>query len=480
MDHTAGLLRRHDEELPLRLLASAAATDGGVTSREALETWLDERRAAQVQTVERIGFSDLDGWHFDYDTGDLDHRSGRFFRVQGLSVRSDAGPVGQWTQPIINQPEIGVLGILVREIDGVLHCLMQAKIEPGNVNGIQLSPTVQATKSNYQQVHRGAAVPYIEHFREAASLESSGAHVVADVLQSEQGAWFFQKRNRNVVVEIDHDVEVADDFCWLTLGQLTELLAEPNLVNMDARTVLSCLPYRLLPGPAWTDGSLAAAVARSSDGTRGGIHTTPEILSWITAAQAGHEGHASLLPLREVQQWSRHADRIAHDSGAFFSVVAVDVTANAREVAQWSQPLLEPHGLGEVVLLVTRVEGVLHALVNARVEPGFLDVVELAPTVQYTPRSYEVLGGDALPPYADVARDATREQTYFDAELSEEGGRFLYARSRYRIVEVDVATGAGDEAFRWMTLAQLTDLLRFSHYLNVQLRTLVAALRGLR
>ncbi|WP_031470499.1 NDP-hexose 2,3-dehydratase family protein [Sciscionella sediminilitoris] len=469
-----GVLRQPDSELPLRLLASASTAEGGLVSREEFDTWLAGRRIAQFQEVRRIPFDELSGWRFAEPGGDLGHHSGRFFTVQGLSVRTDRPPVAAWTQPIINQPEIGVLGILVHEFDGILHCLMQAKIEPGNINGIQLSPTVQATKSNYQQVHNGSPVPYLEYFRDPPP-ES----VLADALQSEQGSWFYQKRNRNMVVEIGAEIEAAEDFIWLTLGQLAELLLVPNLVNMDARTVLSCLPYGLLPGPAWTDGSLGAAVARSSDGTRGGLHTTREILSWITAAQANYEGAAELIALDRVRDWRRDGYRISHDSGAFFSVVAVEVSANAREVTSWSQPLIEPHGIGEVTLLVCRVDGVLHALIHARVEPGFLDVVELAPTVQCTPESYTYLGEDAWPRFLDTVLHAESEHTLYDCELSEEGGRFLHARSRYRVIEVDPEIGAGEAEFRWMTLSQLTDLLRFSHYLNVQLRTLVVALRGL-
>ncbi|ATL66154.1 NDP-hexose 2,3-dehydratase family protein [Nocardia terpenica] len=467
-------LRQVDGELALRLLASAATTEGCCVSREQFDQWLADRRAAQRMTVRRIPFAELSGWRFDAATGDLGHHTGRFFTIQGLSVRTDRPPVPAWTQPIINQTEIGVLGILIREFDGVLHCLMQAKVEPGNVNGIQLSPTVQATKSNYQQVHGGTAVPYIEFFRDAP------AHtVVADVLQSEQGSWFYQKRNRNMVVEVGPEVVAQEDFIWLTLGQISDLLREPNLVNMDARTVLSCLPYRLLPGPAWTDGSLGAAIARSSDGTRGGLYTIREILSWITGAQAEYDGGRELISLGEVRDWQRFDDRISHETGAYFSVVAVDVTANAREVRSWSQPLIEPHGLGQVALLVCRIEGVLHALVHSRVEPGFLDVVELAPSVQCAPDSYNHLGDEARPMFLDVVLGSSPDQTHYDCVLSEEGGRFLNAVSRYRVIEVDAEIGEGAADYRWMTLYQLTNLLQFSHYLNVQLRTLVAVLRGL-
>ena len=43
--------------------------------------------------------------------------------------------------------------------------LLQAKAEPGNINKIQISPTVQATKSNYTRVHGGKEIPYLRYFK---------------------------------------------------------------------------------------------------------------------------------------------------------------------------------------------------------------------------------------------------------------------------------------------------------------------------
>ena len=37
--------------------------------------------------------------------------------------------------------------------------LLQAKVEPGNINKIQISPTVQATRSNYLRIHGGKTIP---------------------------------------------------------------------------------------------------------------------------------------------------------------------------------------------------------------------------------------------------------------------------------------------------------------------------------
>ena len=461
-----GLLHHSDAPLSHRLAASATAVDGAVMSDAQFFEWLAGRQREHVQNVRRIPFDELSGWAFDPDTGNLRHGSGRFYSVQGLRVRSDVGPTKEWLQPIINQPEIGILGITVREFNGVLHCLMQAKAEPGNVNGVQLSPTVQATKSNYSRVHGGSAVPYLDCFRIS---ESGRSHVLADVLQSEQGSWFYCKRNRNMVVEVGPEVEAGEDFCWLTLRQLNSLMRHENLLNMDARTVMSCLPY-------WPTGV---------GDDRGSLHPDVEIRSWITGRQSEHEVSAEPVPLREVEQnpgsgWCRSADSISHERGLFFSIIGVDVSSNRREVSAWRQPLLEPHGNGIVALLVKRFNGVLHTLISARVEPGFLDVVELAPTVQCTPENYAHLPAGDRPRFLDAVLERRPERTLFDTVLSEEGGRFYQAQTRYLIIEADEDFPADTpEDFRWMTLRQLIELLKYSHYLNVQARTLVAALRTL-
>lgn len=204
-----------------------------------LRAWIEDRQRGAAFQVTRRALSQLDGWVTD-EGGNLRHQSGRFFSVEALKVKWDPGDgPREWLQPILNQPEVGILGLLGQRRDGVLRFLMQAKLEPGNVNGVQLSPTVQATRSNYTRVHGGKLPPYTEHF-----LNTSTSEILADQMQSEQGSRFFQKKNRNVAIMIPDGValERLPHFCWMTLRQLRALLDEPNLVNMDTRTVLACLP----------------------------------------------------------------------------------------------------------------------------------------------------------------------------------------------------------------------------------------------
>ncbi|MFE5157439.1 NDP-hexose 2,3-dehydratase family protein [Streptomyces sp. NPDC056697] len=450
-----------------RLIRSAAAVDSSVTLLADFQRWFRERADADESRVEIIPFERMRGWAFAPDTHNLVHETGRFFSVEGIRVRMPGAPVEEWRQPILHQPEIGILGILVKDFDGVPHFLMQAKMEPGNHGGLQLSPTVQATRSNYTRVHKGRAVPYVEYFQQAERHR-----VLADVRQSEQGSWFFHKRNRNMLVEVapETDVEVRDGFRWLTLGQLHHLLAVEDLVNMDARSVLACLPHS---PPAPQETTFPASRAHSR-------HRDADILSWITGLRTEREVFTERIPLRETAGWHRGTHRISHESGRFFSVMAVDVTAGGREVGGWTQPMIEPHGPGVVAFLLAYADQVPHVLVQARAEPGYTDVVELAPTVQCTPRNYTHLPEGATPPFLREVVEAPAERVRFDTVLSEEGGRFFHAFNRYLIVETEMSAVPEEPShYRWMAVRQLLDLIRHSHYVNVEARTLIACLHSL-
>ncbi|WP_438486714.1 NDP-hexose 2,3-dehydratase family protein [Streptomyces sp. S186] len=440
--------------------------------------WFDRRRRAHAYRVTRVPLDRLDGWSPADGSGDLRHRSGGFFSVRGLDVTCSGRAVDAWQQPIIAQPEHGILGILVKEFDGVPHCLLQAKMEPGNVNLVQLSPTVQATRSNYTRVHGGRPVPYLDHF-----IAPRRGQILSDALQSEQAAWFLAKRNRNMIVRTDEDVPVLEDFCWLTFDRIAELLHHDDLVNMDTRTVLSGATWLRRPvAAAAGEDSFDAALARSWQPGAPARHTTAELLSWFTEAKAGCTLQRRLVPLAGIEGWSLRDGMISHDRGRHFTVIGVRVEAPNREVSGWSQPLFAPRSQGVVAFLARRVRGVLHLLVQARVETGALDRVEMAPTVQCQPADYAAttlggLGAAARPPFLDVVEAAAPGSIRFDTVQSEEGGRFHHARSRYLLVEAD--DGFPDEVppgYAWMTMRQLMTFVQHGNHLNVEARSLLTLL----
>jgi oxidase EvaA len=469
-------LRGPDTVTAWRFRESAATTGGAAGTMAEFRRWWTSRAAQGWFDVRRIPFDDLRSWYFEPTTGNLVHASGRFFSIEGLQVYDEDDANRRVTQPIIVQPEIGILGILVSEVGGVLHCLMQAKMEPGNVNTLQLSPTVQATRSNYTRVHNGGGVPYLEYF-----VDVPRDRVRADVLQSEQAEWFLGKRNRNIVVEVSGELPVQPDFCWLTLGQIHQLLCEDNLVNMDARTVLSTIPFNAAANavPRTADG-FAAALARSSRPNGPAAHTMREILSWFNDAKVRHRVRGRRIPLVDLAGWRRTAEQIVPDSAGSFDVIATSVSASNREVSSWTQPLIAPRGVGISAFLVKEIDEVAHILLGLDASAGYVDAVELGPTVQRPSTGWPEVPARERPPFSDLVLDPSSDAVRYDTLQSEEGGRLYHALTRYLVVEVGDEVGLDVPAdFIWVTLDQLTELAQRSFHLNVQARTLLAALHAL-
>lgn len=218
-----------------KIIKSWAAAEGNVNSTKDILEWVERLNRNANVSIKECESGDSSFWFYDDYVGEIHNRKRSFFSITGIQRYENNRLVAE--QPIIVQPEIGYLGIICKEIDGVINFLMQAKIEPGNVNVIQISPTIQATKSNYTRRHGGVLPNYFDYF-----YNSKKYTVIYDQIQSEQAGRFYKKRNRNIIMLLDEDIEVLPNYKWMTLGQIKQLMKIDNLVNMDTRTVLSGIP----------------------------------------------------------------------------------------------------------------------------------------------------------------------------------------------------------------------------------------------
>jgi oxidase EvaA len=411
--------------------------------------WLAERARAYRYEVTRVPLAELPRWHLG---DELSHDTRRFFSVDGIAVATSFGKVARWTQPIIQQPEIGILGFLAKRIAGTLHLLAQAKMEPGNRVMVQISPTVQATPSNYTRVHGGRPTPFLDYF-----LGATRGRVLADLLQSEQGSRYFRKRNRSMIVEIpEHEeLEHGEDFAWLTLGHLRELLAAGTSVNMNARSVLSCAYYEAAD-PA-DDREVAA------------------MLTWLHDVKTEMQLDVRRIRLGDLEDWICDGESIRHASGNFFRVIGVDVRADGgREITAWRQPMLEPVHPGTVAFLCQRHGDRLDFLVHARAEPGFIDRVELGATLQLSPGNYA--DPSRLPPFAEYL-SCPPEWVRFRAAQADDGGRFFHDDTMHLVIEVPEHERIElPPGFRWTSLRVLRRLMRCGYVVDIEARSLLACL----
>ena len=480
---------RKQESKETSFLRSALTIDNPFVTTDEFLDWFKSRNQACLSEVYKIPLSDLEDWYFSDYPHRLVHQSGKFFSIGGVRVKTTFGSVPEWDQPIIIQPEVGILGVITKVVGEMRYFLLQAKMEPGNINSVQLSPTVQATRSNYTCVHKGKLPLYLEYF-----IKRGKAKILVDQIQSEQGARFFQKVNRNMVVEVEDDIQIYEDFCWLTLGQIKQLLLKDNIVNMDSRSVLSCIPFMSMdlhrssgasfsPESAHTQifdqqiTGFSKSLLDSMTYKEAACHTLDEIISWYTEMRSKYYLAIEHISLDKVRGWIQTDCDIRQETGQYFSVVGVKVKARGREVDLWSQPLLEPSGHGLVGFLTQKINGVLHFLTCAKMEPGTIGAVEIGPTVACSPATERANG--APPPFLDLFLNVSTENLRYSSIQSEEGGRFYHEQNQYVVVEISPESQIDlKENYIWMTLRQIMDLTKH-RYFNVEARNLISCLNFL-
>lgn len=417
--------------------------------------WINLRNSSIYVAISKIPFESCYPWHYDEQSGTIRNHSGSFFEISGLKCSNGI------SQPIILQNEIGYLGIIRKRINGEMHYLMQAKIEPGNVNKIQLSPTIQATRSNFTQKHGGAKPAYLDYF-----INASKYKIIVDQIQSEQSSRFLGKRNRNIVIEVDEDIEVLHSHMWMTLPQIKKLMRVDNLVNMDTRTVLSCLPLEKYQSE-FSDITLLRSV-------QGGGDYIQKIYQYINNFKMFEERQRELVPLFSLENWEMRGDEFVCKEPFSFKVIFCDIEIEGREVKHWCQPLFEAAGIATFGLMTRVHKGIKEFLVRATPEIGCFDGIELGPTVQR-----EYIHKDKLTDVDKLFDEKlkNKEGVIFDTLLSEEGGRFYREQNRNVVVEIeDNGIDNPPPGYFWTDYKTLNTLVQVNNCLNIQLRNLLSVL----
>lgn len=437
-----------------------------------LTDWIAEKNASLKVSIRKNKLSESGFWFYDEDRGEIRNQNNSFFQIRGLQQFSGGEQILE--QPVLIQDEIGYLGIICKEIDGVMQFLMQAKIEPGNVNKIQISPTIQATKSNFTQRHGGKKPAYLDYF-----LNAKPENIIVDQIQSEQSSRFLGKRNRNIIITVDEDIEVLPNHRWMTLGTIKWLMEFDNLVNMDTRTVLSCIPY---------------CTAALSEAEKCGINETfsdkamfrsmfnenaPDIVRifrYINDCKMLHSRENKIVPLTELTSWNFTDNGIVCKKKYPFKVIFCDIEIEGREVTHWTQPLFEADGMAIFGLVTADFDGVKKFLVHAKPEVGCFDEIELAPTVQLEATVCESEYSKIEKLFFEILKTGAGIKN--NVILSEEGGRFYHEQNKNIVVQIDPnRIEELPDGYFWLDYKTLNQMVQFNNVLNIQLRNLLSLLK---
>ena len=199
--------------------------------------WLNKKDKINKMKVEKVSVNKMKDWFYKKN-GNLVHKSGQFFSVEGVKVKSaKEREISDWEQPILNQKHGGILAILMRERNKIIEFLLFARKEPGD-NKIKLCPSFSATQSNINLAHGGKKTPLYE------IILAKKKKIIGETIHYEEGARFWKKSNWNVIVNLNNPYDKrikGGNYMWASLKQIKKLALKNRYVNPFVKTILFIL-----------------------------------------------------------------------------------------------------------------------------------------------------------------------------------------------------------------------------------------------
>ena len=200
-------------------------------------SWYQQVKRKNKSIVKFKKIQNLKNWIYNKDKGIISHKIG-FFSIIGVSTKNANREVQSWDQPFIKQRNLkgGIIGLVRKKIKGLPFYLIDAKFEPGNVNSIQLSPSVQSTYSNLNRIHKGKHNLVLNYYFNSRYKNLQKKWV------SEDGGRFYKKSNLHWIIETEKEkIKLPFKYNWLTLWEIHEFIKKGNYVSPHLRSILILL-----------------------------------------------------------------------------------------------------------------------------------------------------------------------------------------------------------------------------------------------
>tara|TARA_B100000965_G_scaffold402682_1_gene429133 strand:+ start:528 stop:1790 length:1263 start_codon:yes stop_codon:yes gene_type:complete len=391
--------------------------------------WIRKQKIKQKIKIKINKISKLDKWK--YDKYMLFHVSKKFFKIIGINIKTNFFKKG-WDQPIIQQNEIGILGIIKNIKEN--KYLLQAKIEPGNINKLQLSPTLQATKSNYSIVHGGKRVLFLNFFLGKQKFKS---------IQSEQAFRYYNKNNANILLNTNRKIDHSNQFKWFKKDEIFWLLKKKNLINMDTLSVFSCfIKKRSLDLP---------------------VNNSKDIKRWILNNDKKYYLKTKIKAISDLKDWNITKDKIIHKNNNFFSIIGLNIISNTREVKKWSQPIIKGKDMSLAGFIMKDFNKTCHYLCRYILKPG-----SNKSTISCTVNTSDIKNYKKLNTLSNFQKKIIKEfflnkktNFIYNNILSEEGGRFYHSQINYKAIYLKSNQNLNKpNSYIWISQNQMIELIR--------------------
>ncbi len=410
-----------------------------------IKNWLKKQKKKHKLKVKVIKLKDIVKWKID--NSKIYHKTKKFFKIVGIKVLTNFNKKN-WDQPMIVQNEVGILGIIKNTKTN--KYLLQSKVEPGNINKLQLAPTVQATKSNYNRVHGGKKVPYINYFLKSKKTIPS--------LQSEQGFRYLNKFNSNILLKTSKFIEIKPEFYWFNKNEIKELIKIRNIINMDTLSVFS---------------SFMTKVKKDYP-----INSIRKIYDWVKINNKKFFMKTKIVDLIKLKDWTYNSTKIEHKKKKHFSIIGINASTNKREIKNWSQPIIKGKEMAFAGFIKTKFNNIEHYLCRYTLKPGHKSggiscTVNTSDINNYS-KNHTLNINEKYFIKKYFFSQYSKKNIIYDNTLSDEGGRFYQCQIRYMISKLLYPDSIKiPNNYIWISHNQIVDMIR-DQKLDIEARLLFA------
>ena len=410
-----------------------------------IKNWLKKQKKKHKLKIKVIKLKDIDKWKID--NSKIYHKTKKFFKIVGIKVLTNFNKKN-WDQPMIVQNEVGILGIIKNTKTN--KYLLQSKVEPGNINKLQLAPTVQATKSNYSRVHGGKKVPYINYFLKSKKTIPS--------LQSEQGFRYLNKFNSNILLKTSKFIEIKPEFYWFNKNEIKELIKIRNIINMDTLSVFS---------------SFMTKVKKDYP-----INSIRKIYDWVKINNKKYFMKTKIVDLIKLKDWTYNSTKIEHKKKKHFSIIGINASTNKREIKNWSQPIIKGKEMAFAGFIKTKFNNIEHYLCRYTLKPGLKSggiscTVNTSDINNYS-KNHTLNSNEKYFIKKYFFSQYSKKNIIYDNILSDEGGRFYQCQIRYMISKLLYPDSIKiPNNYIWISHNQIVDMIR-DQKLDIEARLLFA------
>jgi oxidase EvaA len=391
--------------------------------------WIRKQKKINKIQIKKVNLLNLKKWNINKI--DIHHFSKKFFQIIGISVRSNFGKKN-WDQPIMVQNENGILGIIVKKFNREYKYLLQAKVEPGNINLLQISPTVQATESNYSRVHGGKDTNFINFFKKKKFLMKSK--------QSEQGLRYLHKFNTNYLILINKKINLPYNFRWFSKTELKKLIKIKNIINMDTISIFSCF------------------LNKNSKEQK--INSRIKLSLWFKNNSKKFFIIVKKKAIYKIKDWVFSKKEIYNIRNRHFSIIGLQIKSNCREVPEWDQPIIAGKKLGFAGFIVTKYKNTLHYLCRYIVKPGLK-----SGNISCSANCSDIKDfkyNSNIPFYEFEILDYffKKKNILYDNIHSDEGGRFYQTQVKRVVIKINNYNDIKiNDNFFWLSHNQFIDMI---------------------